>query len=174
MFDNFVQSIVTLSVGETTGSGLVPGGDSVATGFGCSDWQHAVRGISNTEVISGQPGSLYAFVDGTLLTETPAQAFAAGTFNRVPVIAGTNHDEWNIFVAEQYDATGNPILTDPEYVAGTFALWGTGARTIRGGGLSVRTARRSSARRGRHRRYLCLLCTQRRSVALEFHDYLRL
>jgi len=37
------------------------------------------------------------------LTETPAQAFSDGNFNRVPIIAGTNRDEWRIFVAEQYD-----------------------------------------------------------------------
>lgn len=42
------------------------------------------------------------------------------------MIAGTNHDEWRIFVAEQYDATGNPILTMAEYDAATIALWGPG------------------------------------------------
>jgi para-nitrobenzyl esterase len=124
MFDAFIQSIVTLPVGETTGSGLVPGGDSVASGLGCTT-AACLRGISNTTLVGIQPGTLYAFVDGTLLTETPAQAFATGNFNRVPVMAGTNHDEWRIFVAEQYDAVGNPILTAPEYDAATIALWGT-------------------------------------------------
>jgi len=123
MFDNFIQSIVTLSVGESTGSGQVPGGDSVASGLGCTT-AACLRAVSNTELVSIQPGTLYAFVDGTLLTETPAQAFADGHFNEVPVIAGTNHDEWRIFVAEQYDANGNPILTEPEYDAATIALWG--------------------------------------------------
>jgi para-nitrobenzyl esterase len=123
MFDAFIQSIVPLSVGETTGSGLVPGGDSVASGLGCTT-AACLRGISNTTLVGVQPGTLYAFVDGTLLTETPAQAFATGNFNRVPVMAGTNHDEWRIFVAEQYDANGNPILTAPEYDAATIALWG--------------------------------------------------
>jgi para-nitrobenzyl esterase len=123
MFDAFIQSIVTLPVGETTGSGLVPGGDSVASGLGCTT-AACLRALSNTTVVGAQPGTLYAFVDGTLLTETPAQAFASGNFNRVPVIAGTNHDEWSLFVAEQYDANGNPILTEPEYDAATIALWG--------------------------------------------------
>ena len=113
MFDNFVQSIVTLPVGETTGSGLVPGGNSVATGLGCST-AACLRAVSNTTLVGVQPGTLYAFVDGTLLTMTPQQAFATGNFNRVPVIAGTNHDEWRIFVAEQYDAQGNlTLITDP-------------------------------------------------------------
>ena len=123
IFDAFIQPIVTLPVGETTGSGLVPGGDSVASGLGCTT-AACLRGISNTTLVGIQPGTLYAFVDGTLLTETPAQAFASGNFNRVPVIAGTNHDEWRIFVAEQYDAQGNPILTLPEYNAAVIALWG--------------------------------------------------
>src|ERR1700722_3809845 len=123
MFDNFIASIVTLPVGESTGSGLVPGGNSVASGLGCST-AACLRGISNTTLVGIQPGTLYAFVDGTLLTETPAQAFASGNFNRVPVIAGTNHDEWALFVADQYDLQGNPILTEPEYDAATIALWG--------------------------------------------------
>jgi para-nitrobenzyl esterase len=123
MFDNFIQSIVTLPVGESTGSGQVPGGDSVASGLGCST-AACLRAVPATDLVSLQPGTLYAFVDGTLLTETPAQAFATGNFNQVPVIAGTNHDEWRIFVAEQYDANGNPILTEPEYDAATIALWG--------------------------------------------------
>jgi para-nitrobenzyl esterase len=123
MFDTFITSIVPLSVGETTGSGLVPGGNSVASGLGCTT-AACLRAVPNTTLVGVQPGTLYAFVDGTLLTETPAQAFATGNFNRVPVMAGTNHDEWRIFVAEQYDAQGNPILTDPEYVAATLALWG--------------------------------------------------
>ena len=123
IFDTFIQPIVTLPVGETTGSGLVPAGNSVATGLGCST-AACLRAVSNTTLVGVQPGTLYAFVDGTLLTMTPGQAFATGNFNRVPVIAGTNHDEWRIFVAEQYDAQGNPILTQAEYNTATEALWG--------------------------------------------------
>jgi para-nitrobenzyl esterase len=124
LFDTFIQPVVTLSVGENPPPGsLVPGGDSVASGFGCST-AACLRAVSNTDLVSVEPGTLYAFVDGTLLTETPAQAFATGTFNKVPVIAGTNHDEWRIFVADEYDAVGNPILTEGEYDAATILLYG--------------------------------------------------
>ncbi|MGH7923396.1 MAG: carboxylesterase/lipase family protein [Candidatus Binatus sp.] len=123
IFDNFIQPIVSLPVGESAGSGLVPAGDSVASGLGCST-AACLRAVSNTTLVSVQPGTLYAFVDGTLLTETPAQAFASGNFNQVPVMAGTNHDEWRIFVADQYDFSGNPILTLAEYDAAVIALWG--------------------------------------------------
>jgi para-nitrobenzyl esterase len=127
MFDNFIDSILTLPVAETVGSSvvdpLVPPGNAVASFLGCTT-AACLRAVSNTEMVSLQPGTLYAFVDGTLLTETPAQAFAAGNFNQVPVIAGTNHDEWRIFVAEQYDETGNPILTELEYEEATVVLYG--------------------------------------------------
>jgi para-nitrobenzyl esterase len=124
IFDTFFpQPIVPLTVGETTGNGLVPAGNSVASGLGCST-AACLRDVSNTTLVSIEPGTLYAFVDGTLLTEAPEAAFASGSFNRVPVIAGTNHDEWRIFVADQYDFSGNPILTLAEYNAAVIALWG--------------------------------------------------
>lgn len=124
MFDSFVQTIVPLSVAENPGSGFVPGGNSVATSLGCST-AACLRAVPFATLIGIEPGTLYAFVDGTLLTQTPAAAFAAGEFNQVPVIAGTNHNEWNVFVAEEYDAVGNPILTEAEYDTATIALWGT-------------------------------------------------
>jgi para-nitrobenzyl esterase len=123
IFDTFIQPIVTLPVGETTGNTLVPGGNAVASGLGCTT-AACLRAVPNTTLVGIEPGTLYAFVDGTLLTETPAQAFASGNFNRVPVMAGTNHDEWRIFVAEAYDLQGKPILTPGDYVAATLALYG--------------------------------------------------
>ena len=124
IFDSFLDPIVPLSEAETTGSSFVSSGASIADSVGCTDQTAAcLRAVSNTELINVEPGTLYALVDGTLLTETPEQAFAAGTFNRVPVIAGTNHDEWRAFVAEEYDFVGNPILTEAEYDDATIAMW---------------------------------------------------
>jgi len=124
IFDSFLDPIVPLSEAETTGSSFVSSGASIADSVGCTDQTATcLRAVSNTELINVEPGTLYALVDGTLLTETPEQAFAAGTFNRVPVIAGTNHDEWRAFVAEEYDFVGNPILTEAEYDDATIAMW---------------------------------------------------
>ncbi len=58
-----------------------------------------------------------------MLTQTPASAFASGQFNRVPVISGSNHDEFRLFLAFQYDYSGNP-LTDPNYLAAVAAFFG--------------------------------------------------
>src|SRR5271170_5069355 len=123
IFDNFIQAIVPLAQAETT-DGLVPSGATIADSVGCTSQTAAcLRAVSNTDMVNNETGVLYAFVDGTLLTETPQQAFAAGTFNKVPIIAGTNHDEWRIFVAEEFDLAGNPILTETEYDNATIAMW---------------------------------------------------
>ena len=77
-------------------------------------------------MVAQEPSPLYPFVDGTLLTQTPTAAFASGEFNQVPVISGTNHDEYRLFVAQQYDLVGNPILTSGEYDNAVEALTGPG------------------------------------------------
>jgi para-nitrobenzyl esterase len=38
-------------------------------------------------------------VDGRVLAQSVGPALASGQFNRMPVIIGTNHDEWRLFVA---------------------------------------------------------------------------
>ena len=43
-----------------------------------------------------------------MLPETLGAAFATGNFNRVPIINGTNRDEWRLFVALS-ELAGNPV-----------------------------------------------------------------
>jgi para-nitrobenzyl esterase len=64
-------------------------------------------------------------VDGKLLTQTISAAFASGEFNRVPIISGTNHDEWRLFVALDYDFSGTPILNSTDYDSAVTDLWGS-------------------------------------------------
>jgi para-nitrobenzyl esterase len=80
---------------------------------------------------------LYPFVDGTLLAQTINTAFANGQINRVPVISGTNHDEWRFYVAVQYDLAENPILDPTAYSAAVTALWGLGGPALASSVLSL-------------------------------------
>ena len=122
-FQDYFSAIETLKTAETT-NGFAPSGNSVANSVGCSSQTAAcLRAVSADALIAAQVGVVYPFVDGKLLTETPSAAFASGKFNRVPVIAGTNHDEYRSFVAAEYDGTGNPIDTLAEYDAAVTALW---------------------------------------------------
>jgi para-nitrobenzyl esterase len=123
-FQDYFDFIVSLATGETTGTAFVPPGDSVAASVGCSGETSAcLRAVPASALAAEEPGSIYPFVDGTLLTQTPGQAFASGQFNRVPVISGSNHDEYRLFVAAEYDLAGNP-LTDAEYPAAVAAVFG--------------------------------------------------
>jgi para-nitrobenzyl esterase len=63
-------------------------------------------------------------VDGKLLTQSIASALANGQFNRVPLMNGSNHDEWNLFVALNFDLTGHPVTaaTYPAAIAATIGV----------------------------------------------------
>ncbi len=60
-------------------------------------------------------------VDNVVLNETINSAFASGRFNRVPVMEGSNHDEWRLFVGTTEAATGVPLTAEgyPGAIAGT-------------------------------------------------------
>lgn len=123
-FQDYFNDIVTLAVAETTGTALVPSGDSIAAAVGCSSETAAcLRAVPAPSLTAVEVSTLYPFVDGTLLTQTISSAFQNGEFNRVPVISGSNHDEWRIFVAEEY-ALGNLLATLTEYQDAELALWG--------------------------------------------------
>ena len=124
-FQNYFSNIATLTVAETTGTTSVPSGAAIADSVGCTDQTAAcLRAVPASTIVAVEPFPLYPFVDGTLLTQTMRAAFASGEFNRVPVISGTNHDEYRLFVALDYDLVGNPILNPAEYDTAVTALWG--------------------------------------------------
>ena len=124
--DYYYSYNVTLAVGETTGTPLVPSGTAIADSVGCtSQTASCLRAVPASTMVA-ESGTLFPFVDGKLLRQRISAAFASGEFNQVPVISGTNHDEFRLFVAQEYDLVGNPILTSAEYDAAVTALWEPG------------------------------------------------
>jgi para-nitrobenzyl esterase len=122
-FQDYFDSVLIVKTAETS-NGFAEAGNSIASAVGCSSQTaECLRGVSADALVAVEPGVVYPFVDGKLLTQTPTAAFKSGEFNKVPVISGTNHDEYRAFVAEEYDATGNPIDTEAEYDAAVLALW---------------------------------------------------
>ncbi len=125
-FQDYFDDIVTLAQAETTGTETVPSGAAIAASVGCANQKAScLRAVPAAAFVALEPFPIYPFVDGTLLTQTIGAAFASGEFNQVPVISGTNHDEYRLFVALDYDLVGNPILTSAEYDAAVTALWGS-------------------------------------------------
>jgi para-nitrobenzyl esterase len=76
-------------------------GEAFATKAGCpSQTATCLRSLSVATILADQDQSgAGADVDGLVLTQPLTQALASGSFSRVPVIDGSNHDEWRLFVA---------------------------------------------------------------------------
>jgi para-nitrobenzyl esterase len=108
----------TLAGGEALGTAL-------ATTLGCSDQTAAcLRALPIAQILANQGTSLGAttpVIDGVVLPEPLRDAFKAGRFNQVPIIEGSNHDEFRLFVALLYDLVGGPLTAD-QYDAAVASL----------------------------------------------------
>jgi para-nitrobenzyl esterase len=119
-FQDYFDFIVPLAQGETSGA-------AIAASVGCNvQTADCLRAVPASTLALQEPGTVYPFVDGTVLTQTPSASFASGQFNHVPVISGGNHDEYRIFVARQYDFAGNPLVTEADYDNAVIAAYPPG------------------------------------------------
>ena len=111
-FQDYLQTIVPLTTAETVGvPGQVPSGLAFAASVGCGGSQPAqcLRGLSAAKLVEAEPPGVLPIVDGTVLTKAPGPAFLSGAFNHVPVISGSNHDEYRYFVAVNELISGSPL-----------------------------------------------------------------
>jgi para-nitrobenzyl esterase len=102
-------------------------GAALAASAGCVDPSTAaacLRSLSVAAILAHQPaGTMVPNLDGFVLPQTVGSAFGTGQFNRVPVIEGSNHDEWRLFVAQTEATTGIP-LTAAGYIPAIAATLG--------------------------------------------------
>lgn len=111
----------TLSAAEATGTAF-------ATAVGCSSQDATcLRAVPVATLLANQSLSATAYlpnVDGTILTQSVGTAFSSGQFNRVPVIEGSNHDEFRLFVAYLFELPNGPITAEqyPAYVGALLGL----------------------------------------------------
>jgi len=125
----YMQTQPTLAQTETRGSRF-------ATAVGCNqptpaDVLACLRGLSVSTILASQGLTLLGSgappnVDGKVLTQSVGTALASGQFNRVPLMNGTNHDEWRLFVGSGFDLAGGPV-TSTTYVAAITATIGNAA-----------------------------------------------
>jgi para-nitrobenzyl esterase len=82
-----------LAAAEAAGTGY-------ATAAGCPDQSAAcLRALPVGTLLGVQGGGGFVpNLDGHVLPQTVRAALASGDFNRVPVLEGTTHDEWRLFV----------------------------------------------------------------------------
>ena len=119
---NYAPNLPTLATAEAQGQ-------SFATSVGCDDQSAAcLRNVPVSAILANQ-AKIYTVIhevriivpslDGTVLTSSPDAAFQSGQFNRVPVMAGSNHDEGRLFTALLFDLRGGPLTAEqyPQFVA---------------------------------------------------------
>ena len=96
-------------------------GAAFAAKTGCAKGTDAetaacLRGLPVATILASQNATGYQpDLDGSVLTQSIGTALASGQFSRVPIINGSNHDEWRLFVALD-TLTGQPPVTAANYV----------------------------------------------------------
>jgi para-nitrobenzyl esterase len=101
----YAESVPTLAQAETAGEAL-------AAQMGCTDQTAAcLRALPVSTLLAGETQLTQLPNLGSVLPEQYAAAFTSGDFNRVPVLSGTNHDEWMLFVDLLNSQLGNPVTT---------------------------------------------------------------
>lgn len=116
----------TLSTAEAVGTAF-------AAAAGCADQTAAcLRALPVATLLANEnPAGYTPNIDGSFLPLSLGTALATGQFNRVPVIDGTNHDEWRLFTALDFDLVGNPIPnTEAGYEAALSTLVGAAAPLV--------------------------------------------
>jgi para-nitrobenzyl esterase len=93
----FSRAIVESGAYDLTQAPLAAG-EAFATTAGCASQTAAcLRALPVSTILASQNAAGYQpDIDGRVLTQSLKTAFASGQFNRVPVINGSNHDEWRL------------------------------------------------------------------------------
>lgn len=88
-------------------------GERFAAAAGCAGQDaDCLRRVPVSKILASQGTGYVPDIDGRVLTQTLNSAFATGEFNRVPVLNGTNHDEWRLIVAILNVLSGNPVTAE--------------------------------------------------------------
>jgi para-nitrobenzyl esterase len=100
-------------------------GTAFAARAGCADQTaDCLRSLSIPTILATQTAAtMEPNLDGYVLPLTVRSAFTTGQFNRVPVIEGSTHDEWRLFVA-QTEATTDIRLSAAGYIPAIAATLG--------------------------------------------------
>jgi para-nitrobenzyl esterase len=121
-------------------------GEAFATKAGCSDQTAAcLRALPVSTILADENSAGYQpDIDGAVLHQSIGPALASGQFNRVPLINGSNHDEWRLFVALD-ELEGQPGVTAQNYVASIEAELGLPAAAAQAVAAKYPVANFSSA-----------------------------
>ena len=106
-------------------------GTGVATVLGCSgqptlaDTAACLRQVPVAALLVAEGSAGFTGnIDNKVLTQPIATALQSGQFNQVPVLEGSNHDEWRLFVAGDFELPLNTPTSAANYAAWISASFG--------------------------------------------------
>jgi para-nitrobenzyl esterase len=110
LFERAIAESGSYNLTQTSLASAEAAGEAFAAKAGCADQTAAcLRSLPVSTILADQDAAGYTpNINSEVLPESLGTAFATGNFNRVPIINGTNHDEWRLFVALS-TLEGNPV-----------------------------------------------------------------
>jgi para-nitrobenzyl esterase len=122
-----VAPLPTVAAGEASGSTTAGNLGCPTSGTVDAAGQVACMRALPVSTLLGATGQFGPKVGGSVLPEQLTAAISSGRFNHVPVIEGTNHDEYRLFVAILFDIPGHPITSPAQYAALIAGAFGSAA-----------------------------------------------
>src|SRR5580704_2522930 len=110
LFEKAIVESGSYNLTQTSLASAESAGEAFATKAGCASQTAAcLRSLSVSTILADQDAAGYTpNINSEVLPESLGTAFATGNFNHVPIINGTNRDEWRLFVALS-ELEGDPV-----------------------------------------------------------------
>ena len=110
LFQRAIAESGSYNLTQTSLANAETAGEAFATKAGCASQTAAcLRSLPVSTILANENAAGYTpNINSEVLPESLETAFATGNFNRVPIINGTNHDEWRLFVALS-ELEGDPV-----------------------------------------------------------------
>jgi para-nitrobenzyl esterase len=110
LFERAIAESGSYNLTQTSLASAETAGEAFATKAGCASQTAAcLRSLPVSTILANEDAAGYTpNINSEVLPESLGTAFATGNFNHVPIINGTNRDEWRLFVALS-ELEGNPV-----------------------------------------------------------------
>jgi para-nitrobenzyl esterase len=126
-------ALPTFAAAEASGQALAANTLGCATGDNTAI-AACLRALPVATLVMDTPTQLLGVspnVDGTTIPLQPVQAFNTGAFQHVPLINGSNHDEFRLFVAiDDFEAGDKPSVTAASYMSTVQTQFGPAATAV--------------------------------------------
>ena len=125
LFEKAIVESGSYNLTQTSLSSAESAGEAFAANAGCASQTAAcLRSLPVSTILANEDAAGYTpNINSEVLPESLGTAFATGNFNRVPIINGTNRDEWRLFVALS-ELEGNPVTAAnyPSMISSTLGV----------------------------------------------------